>query len=997
MTIAIPEFLEEKLGDPDSRKLRGAVYGTVALFDEWLKDSKLPFFPDYTDHGPKHLSKVLHTAVGLMTDESRELCSPADAAVLILSVLLHDSAMHLSPAGFEALVRGSWSKNKIKEFDATDWTQLWDDYLFSAKRWDDRKLGEVLGAQDGKPIAAVRDPFKDYKNLTEADCRLIGEFIRRHHPRMAHEFAVYGVPGPTSNPIRPAEEFGNERCDLAGLIARSHGLPVRGCLDYLTTGKYQLREPDGVRAVYLMTLLRVADYLQIERDRSSGVIFRYKHIPSKTSELEHRVHDAVRHITPTHEDPESVEVQASPKDVLTYLRLKEWLSGIQGELDASWAVLGEVYGRYQPLSRLGLVIRRVRSTLDNEDAFRALVDYVPQRVEFEVARPDLLKLLIKPLYGDRPEIGIRELMQNGVDAVLEREEFVRRHPEYALVPLAEQEGDVEIWLEDLDDDGHAWLTVSDKGIGMTEETICGYFLKAGASYRCSDEWKREFENESEEMGVESRTKARVLRSGRFGVGALAAFLLGPELHIQTRYVTSDTGLKFQTTLDGGPIEMRRTAGLRVGTVVRVRVPADVHERLVEGGRDESSGEIGLALWDWYCVTQPRVTRRWRQRPLPPRYTSPNCDSELPPAWRRLRYPHVKDVHWTCFSGVSGLACNGIHVRRPDNERYSEAYPDELQELHDGWSIQTPRLSVFDPDGVFPLNLQRDRLSAPEFPFQTELVRDMLRDFLAYLLVSAPEPSKVGTFVCSFDYPGIQHNPRTWADLAIQLVSFTPLGVGLAHEAFMSRHVMQRVLLLAGPRTKGRKPEVQGDMRAYDGVFACFFGPSNQYRHSFVGRLHSALSRSGRLPGSLGRSFQLLGARFFTTWRVAQDLRKLKYLPETVKLALTDEWHSKRWAIFKIGDCRESHLIDSLRKPTLEIPGEGSEAMLAVELFVSAASGASVEGNALVQLWTEIIREPIIPFDLGERRSTLKHAYDVLAPYIEAHEAMLEKDELEEGE
>ena len=57
MAIDYPQFLKNKL-DGDKR-LHGAVLGTEHLFDSWLKDSRLPFFPDYTDHGPDHLSNVL--------------------------------------------------------------------------------------------------------------------------------------------------------------------------------------------------------------------------------------------------------------------------------------------------------------------------------------------------------------------------------------------------------------------------------------------------------------------------------------------------------------------------------------------------------------------------------------------------------------------------------------------------------------------------------------------------------------------------------------------------------------------------------------------------------------------------------------------------------------------------------------------------------------------------------------------------------------------------
>jgi hypothetical protein len=54
---------------------------------------------------------------------------------------------------------------------------------------------------------------------------LIGEFIRRHHARLAHEIALVGVPGPTGNAIQ-LNALPPDLADLAGLIARSHGL---GC------------------------------------------------------------------------------------------------------------------------------------------------------------------------------------------------------------------------------------------------------------------------------------------------------------------------------------------------------------------------------------------------------------------------------------------------------------------------------------------------------------------------------------------------------------------------------------------------------------------------------------------------------------------------------------------------------------------------------------------------------------------------------------------------
>jgi len=130
--------------------------------------------------------------------------------------------------------------------------------------------------------------------------------------------------------------------DIAGLVARSHGMTMRPCIDYLVAKGYDKRTYKEIHAPYLMCLIRVADYLQIAADRAPHAAFRYRHIPSPQSRLEWEVHHSIQNIHTAGDDPESIHVQASPKSVHAFLRLKEWLTGIQAELDASWAVLGEV-------------------------------------------------------------------------------------------------------------------------------------------------------------------------------------------------------------------------------------------------------------------------------------------------------------------------------------------------------------------------------------------------------------------------------------------------------------------------------------------------------------------------------------------------------------------------------------------------------------------------------------------------------------------------------
>jgi molecular chaperone HtpG len=236
---------------------------------------------------------------------------------------------------------------------------------------------------------------------------------------------------------------------------------------------------------------------------------------------------------------------------------------MQDEIDAAWAVLGEVYGRFGPLGGLGLTLRRVRSDLD-DPKFAQSVPYVPAEVAFDSAGTELLKLLIQPLYGDHPEIGIRELLQNAVDACRELEDY-RLQGAAALKQgeLTVQDGDVVISLEDKGTEGR-WLDVSDRGVGMTLEVLREYFLKAGASFRRSDAWRKVHETQE--------GRSRVLRSGRFGVGVLAAFLVGDELEVSTRHLTAagDAGLTFKATIDTEAIDLM-LCSRPVGTTIRIRI------------------------------------------------------------------------------------------------------------------------------------------------------------------------------------------------------------------------------------------------------------------------------------------------------------------------------------------------------------------------------------------------------------------------------------------
>jgi molecular chaperone HtpG len=398
--IELPGRFEEVLKSDE--KLYGSVLLSLSELEPWLRVSGMPFFPEYTDHGPKHINEVMATACSIIRDESWSVITAEDVAVLVLAILLHDSAMHLSEDGFVSLVQPDSERHHIDELGDEPWASLWVDFLEEASRFDARKLTSLLG--DAEP---ARNPGLDPEKWTRRHRLLIGEFIRRHHARLSHEIGRWGVPAP-GGAVLGLKEVPPDIADLAGLVARSHGRTIRSCLAYLA--RYDERAYKGVHAVFLMTVVRIADYLQVQSDRAPEQVLRVQRLRSPISQGEWKAHEAVRDIRSTHEDPEAMYVDAAPNDVRIYLKLKDLLASIQSELDNSWATLGEVYGRYAGLNELGLKLRRLRSNLDDVEAFAKTVPYVPCKAAFDAADADLLTLMVSPLYGNRPGIGIRELI-----------------------------------------------------------------------------------------------------------------------------------------------------------------------------------------------------------------------------------------------------------------------------------------------------------------------------------------------------------------------------------------------------------------------------------------------------------------------------------------------------------------------------------------------------------------------------------------------------------
>lgn len=312
---------------------------------------------------------------------------------------------------------------------------------------------------------------------------------------------------------------------------------------------------------------------------------------------------------------------------------------------------------------------------------------------------------------------------------------------------------------------------------MTLDTVTNYFLVAGASFRNSDVWKRQH--------VDEHGRSRVLRGGRFGVGALAAFLLGDEIKVRTRHVdrSENDGLEFTARMDDPIVELRRCPA-PVGTEIAVwisdpKVFDDLrpYVPLADTTGHDLRNPISLKDWpkvDWFAQSRPRVKYFWNgfdvqkgrsdRKPVQIRAEfCPTPDDVLPVPegpigeWHSLPEPTPYTAILWRYNFVrkeirkedteeqvqerlarSEVTVNGIRVQHIS--RYSDSglikVPEKVRGLEPLYTISRPSIAVFDPSGMCPINLQRSAVAFDRMGIDDLLAADVLADHVNTLVTEA---------------------------------------------------------------------------------------------------------------------------------------------------------------------------------------------------------------------------------------------------------------------
>lgn len=484
--------------------------------------------PTLTVHDLTHLDALWETAS--LVSEGEVLVSPAEAFVFGASVLLHDAAMSLAafPNGVDDL------KKSI----------VWKDVV--ANLIQDRADEHI--SPDNPPSDILQ--------------RAIPQTLRRLHAEKAAVLAEQGWTAANGDVVHliDNEELRFFYGSTIGQIANSHWWPVSRVEQEFQEdlGPFSQKTKSKIDKMKLACLLRVSDALHLDQRRAPRFL-RALVRPEGISGLHW---DFQERLSAPYLDGESIVFTTG-----TPFSLAEadawWLA--YDTMSAVDQELRDVFLLMQGRGRGAIRARGVKGAGKPESLARTIQTRGWRPVDTQLRVSDIPRIVETlggaKLYGDDPTVALRELIQNGADAVQARRKCQSR---------PETWGQIKVSLSKRGTD--YYLAVEDSGVGMSEQVMTGPLIDFGSSF-----WRSPLANE-EFPGLAS---AGMNAIGRYGIGFFSVFMLGSEVRVSSRRFdrgeASARVLEFRDGTASRPILRPAAAGeapLDGGTRVEVKLKQD---------------------------------------------------------------------------------------------------------------------------------------------------------------------------------------------------------------------------------------------------------------------------------------------------------------------------------------------------------------------------------------------------------------------------------------
>lgn len=472
----------------------------IALIDEAVSyafqrtKTIIKHMGEFTLHDGDHLFRVLNLMEKLLTESVIKKLSSPELMLLILSAFFHDIGM--SPDEKDVL---AWKKNWDTKpvFEDSGEEKSYNEFKrFYSARPDQNEIINRLITQ-GKNTEA--DTIKSY---------LVTEFIRQTHADRAREIIDRAWNG----------KILFRDTDLTVELAQICFSHNEDALTLLELDKNFLCGSNNFACLPLVgIILRLSDILDFDAKRTPPVLYSHLYVRHPISINEWNKHRAVE---AWEINPELIQFNAKCKHPAIEASIHAFCNMIDQELSICNNIANSLNEFNKSKNReinLKFPFKVNRDKIRTETDIRNKPKYIYRDTQFNLSKRQVIDLLMgTKLYGN-PEVALRELLQNSIDACLLRQAQETKWGNPYLPEVT-----IKYYIEDND----IILEIEDNGTGMDQYIIDNYYSKVGSSFYKSTDF----------YNLKSESNADFTPTSRFGIGILSCFMVADTLIVDTKRV-----------------------------------------------------------------------------------------------------------------------------------------------------------------------------------------------------------------------------------------------------------------------------------------------------------------------------------------------------------------------------------------------------------------------------------------------------------------------------
>lgn len=409
--------------------------------------SRIPIvFPDYTQHDINHCVRVIKYMSQLL-DEKFSNFSDLHIAMLIFVGLTHDIGMYVGDSEVRKL-KSKLTKRKYKPID------------------EDLAIKDEIRSKHGDRILEVINSIPELRD-------------------------AFKIPTTAYTVLDDVAKIGSSHCKEYRWIADR-------LKERTSVAQYEYSP------MQIAILLRIGDALDIDDQRAPETLYGMASEFDCVNCAEWTQHYVIANYNKIKVDVNgqiSLYFSGSSSNPTIYRKVNSYIKWLRNDIHS----INNVFFLSDKALLTGKYFLNISPEIEVSIEKQGFSD---AELRFELDYSKISRLLMgENLYGNKKH-GLRELLQNAIDAVLLRQEIAKN---------AKQIYNPDIRIEICKSERKVYI--KDNGTGMTDDVINRYFFNIGNSFYCS----KDFEGQNYDYEP----------IGKFGIGFLACFMLSSEVCLAT--------------------------------------------------------------------------------------------------------------------------------------------------------------------------------------------------------------------------------------------------------------------------------------------------------------------------------------------------------------------------------------------------------------------------------------------------------------------------------